>query len=140
MGFMYPSAEWMKELKRICNEDGEFKNSVGKFKGSFVFQVLPEPGKLEKPAFLKFAIADGSATDAGAAETLDELGDVDYVLEGNYTIWKEVISGKREPLRSIMTRKLKVTKGKQLTLLKNTKMAMRMISNSVKVSSVFADE
>ncbi len=135
MGFKYPSDEWMKELKRICNDDKEFKDAVGTFGGIFVFQLEPEPGKLEKRTYLFLQIQDGNITNAGELPSIDDRPDLDYILEGSFSVWKDVITGKREPLRAIMTRKLKLVKGKQLALLKNTKMAMRMINNCVKVDT-----
>ena len=55
-------------------------------------------------------------------------------------MWKDTVKGKQEPLPALATRKVKMIKGSQLKLLKQVKMAMRMMNNCAKVEAVFVDE
>jgi putative sterol carrier protein len=61
-------------------------------------------------------------------------------MSAKYTQWKEVISGQLEPLRAIMTRKMKLVKGSQLKILKYVKFTLKMMSNSKAVDSDFGLE
>jgi putative sterol carrier protein len=140
MAVLYPSDGWIKELDRICNEDPEFKVAAGDFSGKFIFQIEAEPGKLEETAFLSVRVKDGVSSEARALSSLDECPDADYIVTGKYTAWKNIVQAKLEPLRAIMTRKLKLIKGSQLKVLKEVKLTLKIMNNCVKVDAEYADE
>ena len=140
MGVLYPSDEWIKELDRICNEDPEFKAVAGSFSGKFIFQVDKEAGKLDETAFLSVRVQDGVSSEARALASLDECPDADYIVAGKYSAWKNVVQAKQEPLRAIMTRKLKLTKGSQLKILKEVKLTLKIMNNCMKVDAEYPDE
>ncbi len=140
MAVPYPSDPWIKELQRICNADPEFKGACGDFSGKMVYQIDSEAGKLDKTAYL-FAWADrGQVKEAQALASLEERPDAEYVIAGKYSVWKEVVKGRQEPLRALMTRKLKLIKGSQLKILKQVKFALRVMHNCTLVDATFPDE
>jgi putative sterol carrier protein len=140
MAVLYPSDEWIKELDRICNEDPEFKEAAGSFSGKFIFQIEKETGKLDETAFLSVKVENGLSSEAQALASLDEVPDADYIVTGKYSAWKNVVQGKLEPLRAIMTRKLKLIKGSQLKILKEVKLTLNIMNNCVKVDAEYPDE
>lgn len=140
MAVLYPSDEWIKELDRICNADPEFKAAAGTFSGKFIFQIEKEAGKLDETAFLSVKVEDGVSSEARALASLDECPDADYIVTGKYSAWKNVVQAKLEPLRAIMTRKLKLIKGSQLKILKEVKLTLKIMNNCVKVDAVYPDE
>ena len=140
MAVLYPSDEWIKELARICNEDPEFKDAAGDFSGKFIFQVEAEPGKLDETAFLTVRVADGVSSEPRALGSADECPDADYIVSGKYSVWKNVVQAKQEPLRAILTRKLKLVKGSQLQVLKQVKLTLKIMNNCVKVDAEYPDE
>lgn len=140
MAVLYPSDDWIKELDRICNEDPEFKVAAGSFGGKFIFQIEKEPGKLDETAYLSIRVKDGVSSEARALSSLDEVPDADYIVTGKYSAWKNVVQAKLEPLRAIMTRKLKLTKGSQLKILKEVKLTLKIMNNCVKVDAEYPDE
>jgi putative sterol carrier protein len=140
MAFPYPSDAWIKELRRVCNDDPEFTDSCTNFSGKMVWQIEAEPGRLDKTAYLYCWIHHGELKEAEALNSTDEKPDVEYIITGKYQAWKEIVKGRLEPLRALTTRKVKLVKGSQLKLLKQVKMAMRMMNNCVKVDAIFVDE
>ena len=110
MAVLYPSDAWIKELDRICNEDPEFKDAAGNFSGKFVFQIEKEPGKLDETTLLSIKCDNGVTSEARALSSIDDCPDADYVVTGKYSAWKGIVQAKLEPLRAIMTRKLKLIK------------------------------
>ncbi len=140
MGKRYPSDEWIKELERVCNEDPEFKDACGDFSGKFVLQIEAEPGKLDKTVYLFFWADQGVAKECCALSSLDERPDAEYVITGKYSVWKEMVRGKLEPLRGLMTRKIKLVKGSQLKLLKQVRFTLKLMNNSTKIDTAFVDE
>jgi len=140
MAVLYPSDEWVKELDRICNEDPEFKTAAGNFSGKFIFQIEAEPGKLDETAFLSIRVDGGVSSEPRALASPDECPDVDYIVSGKYSVWKNVVQAKQEPLRAIMTRKLKLVKGSQLKVLKEVKLTLKLMNNCTKIDAEFVDE
>ena len=140
MALLYPSDGWIKELQKICNADPEFKDTCGDFSGKFIFQIEAEPGKLETTGYLFFWADRGGAKEAQALSATDERPDAEYVIAGKYSVWKDVVTGKQEPLRALMTRKLKLIKGSQLKVLKQVKLALKMMNNCTKIDAQFPDD
>lgn len=140
MAVLYPSDGWIKELDRICNDDPEFKVAAGAFAGKFVFQIEEEPDKLDETVFLSIQVKDGVSSGARALSSLDECPDADYIVAGKYTAWKNIVQAKLEPLRAIMTRKLKLVKGSQLKILKEVKLTLKIMNNCAKVDAEYPDE
>jgi putative sterol carrier protein len=140
MAVLYPSDEWIKELDRICNEDPEFKEAAGSFAGKFIFQIEKEEGKLHETALLSVKVENGVSSEARALASLEDCPDADYIITGKYSAWKNIVQAKLEPLRAIMTRKLKLIKGSQLKILKEVKLTLRIMNNCTEVDAVYADE
>jgi hypothetical protein len=140
MGVLYPSDEWIKELRTVCNNDPEFKEACGDFGGKFIFQIDAEPGKLDTPAYLFLWVDRGEAKDAMALSSPEERTDAEYVIAAKYSMWKRIVQGKQEPLRAIMTRKVRLTRGSQLKILKEARFAVKMINSCTHVDVEFVDE
>ena len=140
MPVLYPSDAWIKELQGICNADPEFRELSAHFTGKFIFQIEAEPGVLEKPVFLFCQPEGGEVKEALEIASPDERPDAEYIITGKYPVWKKVVQGKQEPLRALMTRKLKLIKGKQLKLLKEVKLALKLINSCTQVDATYPDE
>ncbi len=140
MPALYPSDEWIKALQGICNADPEFRELGAHFTGNFIFQIEAEPGVLEKPVCLFCRPDGGELKEAMEIASPEERPDADYIITGSYPVWKNVVQGRQEPLRALMTRKLKLIKGKQLKLLKEVKLALKIINACTLVDAEYPDE
>jgi len=140
MPVLYPSDGWIKEFQKICNGDPEFKELGGHFTGKFIFQIEAEPGLLDKPSYLFYFPDRGEVKEAMALSSPDERADADYVIAGKYSVWKNIVQGKQEPLRALMTRKLRLVKGRQLKILKEVRLALKIMNSCLKVDAEFPDE
>jgi putative sterol carrier protein len=136
MGFTYPSLAWIKELERICNTDPTFKDACSDFSGKMMFHIEADD-KLGKDVCLFVDIGDGRVKEAAEYADMKDRPDTDYIMSAKYTQWKNVINGELEPLRAIMTRKMKLVKGSQLKILKYVQFTLKMMSNSKAVDSSF---
>jgi hypothetical protein len=137
---LYPSDERIKELQRVCNEDPEFRDACSGFSGKLVFQIDAEPGKLDDTAHLFCWPDRGDFGEAMALASADERPDVETIIAGKYSAWKEVVTGGQEPPRALMSRRVKLVEGSQLKLLKQVKFALRMMHNSTQIDARFPDE
>ena len=140
MPVLYPSDEWIKELQRISNSDPEFKELGEHFTGKFIFQIEAEPGLLDKTCYLFYFPDRGVVKEAMAISSLDDRPDSDYIITGKYSVWKNIVQAKQEPLRALMTRKLRLIKGKQIKILKEVRLALKIMNTCIKVDAEFPDE
>jgi putative sterol carrier protein len=136
MGFTYPSLAWIRELERICNADPEFKDAVSDFVGKMVLHIEADE-KLGKDVSLFIDVGDGRIKESAEYASVQDRPDADYILSAKYAVWKEAIAGRLEPLRAIMTRKMKLVKGSQMKILKYVKFTLRMMTNAMTVDSTF---
>ena len=83
---------------------------------------------------------EGREKEALEIASPEERPDAEYIITGKYPVWKNVVQGKQEPLRALMTRKLKLIKGKQLKLLKEVKLALKLINSCTQVDATYPDE
>lgn len=137
MPVRYPSDAWVKQLQDICNADPEFREIGAHFTGKFIFRIEAEPGVLDHDVHLFCWPDNGEVKEAAEIGSPEERPDVDYIVTGAYRVWKDVVQGKQEPLRALMTRKLKLIKGKQLKLLKEVKLALKLINACKQVDATF---
>ena len=128
--------EWIRELERICNADPEFKDAVSDFVGKILLHMEADE-KLGKDVSLYIDVGDGRIKESAAYESIQDRPDAEYVLSAKYSVWKEVIAGRLEPLRAIMTRKMKLVKGSQMKILKYVKFTLKMMTNAMTVESSF---
>jgi putative sterol carrier protein len=139
MAFIFPGLEWTQEVQRICNADPEFKEAVQDFNGKMMFHIEADE-KIDKSVCLFLDIADAQVKEAAEYADMKDRPDTDYILSAKYTQWKEVITGQLEPLRAIMTRKMKLVKGSQLKMLKYVKFTLKMMDVTKAVDSDFSLE
>jgi putative sterol carrier protein len=139
MGFLFPSLEWAKEVQRICNADPEFKDAVQDFSGKMMFHIEADE-KLAKDVCVFLDIGDAQVKEAAEYADMKDRPDTDYILSAKYAQWKDVITGQLEPLRAIMTRKMKLVKGSQLKILKYVKFTLKMMDITKTVDSFFGLE
>jgi hypothetical protein len=140
MPVLYPSDAWIKELQGICNADPEFRELGAHFSGKFIFQIEAEPGALEKTVCLFCWPDRGELREAAEIASPEERPDAEYIITGSYPVWKNVVQAKQEPMRALMTRKLRLIKGKQLNLLKEVRLALKLMNTCTRVDAVFPDE
>jgi len=140
MPVRYPSDAWIKELQKLCNADPEFRKMGAHFSGKFIFQIEAQPGVLDKTVSLFCWPDRGEVKEAAEIASPEERPDADYIITGSYPVWKNIVTAKQEPLRALMTRKVKLVKGKQLTLLKEVKLALKLMNTCARVDAEFPDE
>lgn len=140
MSPVYPSDEWIESFQLVCNNDPEFRDACASFSGKMLWQIEEEPGKLPR-SILLFSWPDhGYIREAQALGKAEDRPDVEYIITGKYSVWKAIVKGELEPVRALITRKVKLTKGSQMKLLKQVRMAMRMMKNCSLVQTQFFDE
>ena len=65
--------------------------------------------------------------------------DADFILEATYSFWKDIITGKADPVAALLSRKIKVKKGSFLTLIQYSSAAVKLANTTRNVPTKFVD-
>jgi putative sterol carrier protein len=125
MAFKFPSDEWIKELSKQLNGSEAYEQSAKDWEGDFVFVVEPDEAYSDT-AYLFLGLYHGKSSDAAAVASLDER-EVEFVLRAPFSIWRQVIEGKLDPIQGMMTRKMKV-QGNMMKIMRYPKAAKEIVT------------
>ena len=137
MAVMFPSIEWLNELKDSLNADKAFEKAAAKWEGSLVMHVQADE-LLDKETIMWIDPYHGKIRDAKIINSLDEE-ESEFVLGAKYSTWKAIINGEMDSMKAMMKGKIKV-QGKLTTLLKQTKASNALIKVQQNMDTVFMDE
>ena len=138
MSVLFPSEEWVLEVREKLNANPAYQKAAGKWEGTFVFHILPEENLLDEEFILWTDPWHGQMRSAKRLSSLDDET-VNYGLVGKYSVWKKVIMGNLDSTKAMMTGKLKVS-GKMSYLLRNKKAADVIVSTLKGMDVKFIDD
>jgi putative sterol carrier protein len=125
MTIVFPSDEWIKELRVQLNASKAYEKSALNWEGDFVF-VVQADNAYPETAYLFLGLYHGKST---AAEALNELDGrkAEYVISAPFSTWRKVIEGKIDPIQGMMTRQLKL-KGNMMMIMRYPKAAKEIMA------------
>jgi putative sterol carrier protein len=125
MAFPFPSDAWIKELSHQLNQSASYERSAKDWEGDFIFVVEPDEAYADT-AYLFLGLYHGKSTDAALLDSGDER-DAEFVLRAPFTVWRRVIEGQLDPIRGMMTRRLKLS-GNMMKIMRYPKAAQEIVS------------
>ena len=125
MSLLFPSEAWVLALKDALNQHAGYQEAAKKWEGDLSFVIEPGPG-LDAPKYLYLDLWHGECR--GAAELPDLTETVpEFSIAAPLQTWRQVIEGKVDPIRGLMTRKLKLT-GPMTKIMKTPKAALELVN------------
>ena len=91
-----------------------------------------------KTLYIFMALKDGKCTGARFVKEPSEV-EAGFALSAKYEVWKEILSGKGDPMKAIMQGKMKLA-GDMMKVMKYTKGATLLGQLTAKVPVEFFDE
>jgi Putative sterol carrier protein len=128
-GFIFPSPQWAEAFCKALNVYKEYREAAKDWIWDVVFvasnipsevvnavaQLMGLSGVTSNAGAMKFRLRNGTCQ--GSEFYIDaSKADADYILEADYSLWKDLIQGKVDPVGAILSRKIRVKKGSFLTL------------------------
>ncbi|MBL7183366.1 MAG: SCP2 sterol-binding domain-containing protein [Anaerolineae bacterium] len=118
----FGSMEYMEEVRRRSNADEEYQRLAKDESDSYLMIVKAEPDKgIPETLAIGYAADHGAITEVWVGERK-----TDFVLQGSYGVWVRILTGKLDPNKAMMMRKLKV-KGNLLQLLRTADATIRWL-------------
>ena len=118
----FGSMEYLEEVRRRSNADEEYQRLAKDESDSYLMIVKAEPDKsIPETLTVGYAADHGTITDVWIGER-----ETDFILTGPYGVWVQILTGRLDPNKAMMMRKLKV-KGNLLQLLKTADATIRWL-------------
>jgi len=116
MSAIFPSMEWLENLKEKLNNDDQYARIAKKWEGDMVCQ-LESDDRLKEQAILYIDLWHGKCRDVAI---WDEIGEKKpaFILKASYGNFLRVLQGDLDPMQAMLTRKL-VVKGNMAMIMRN---------------------
>ena len=125
MAFTFPSGAWIQALSRQLNESESYERSARDWEGDFLFVVEPDEDYGET-TYLFLGLHHGKSTGAAHVASQDER-EAEFLIRAPYGVWRRVIEGDLDPIRGMMTRRLKLS-GNLMKVMRYPKAAQEIVS------------
>lgn len=124
MASVFPSEEWLKDLKDHLNSDEQYAKIAKKWEGDLVFYVEPA-GALKEPIKLYLDLWHGKCRDVYYLDKDDDR-EVKFILRATFTNFVKVLTGEMDPMQAMLTRKLNV-KGSMAYMMRNVPTVLEFV-------------
>lgn len=128
------SEDWARSWCQALNGDPAFRAAAGVWAGD-VTLVMTQSSAPEAPQrSVRVEIRHGECLTTKPAPE-PEPSEASYVLAGTGTTWRDVLSGRQNPLTALMTGKLRLTRGSLVALLPYGAMARELIRLAIEMNA-----
>ncbi|MFP5225589.1 MAG: SCP2 sterol-binding domain-containing protein [Actinomycetota bacterium] len=136
----FPSSEWLDAYVDKINSSDEYQEAAATWEGDLVYVFGAEPDKgVPEDVWVWVDLWHGKCRDYRYGVTPDEGSSAKFLIRAPYTRWKEVMKGELDPIKGMMTGKLKL-KGNLPMLVRYTRAAKVLVKLAGEVPTEFADE
>ncbi len=134
MGIQFATDEWIKALMAELNASDNYAKAAQKWEGDFYF-VVDAGGGLAEPVYMYMDLWHGQCRDAYKVDDPGEKSP-EFVMSAPVSVWRSVFEKKMDPIRGMMSGKLKL-KGNKMKVLKAPKAAIAMVECCTQIDTVY---
>ncbi|MDH5510741.1 MAG: SCP2 sterol-binding domain-containing protein [Nitrospinota bacterium] len=140
MSQKFPSDGWTQSFGRVINASADYKQRGKNWRAgavSFIVTAAPEIGMTQDFGMF-LDLHEGECRSARSC-TLAEAEKAPFMIRAEYGWWKSVIRGSLEPVRGLITGKLKL-KGDLTVIVRHIGAAKSLAECAAQVDTIFQDE
>jgi putative sterol carrier protein len=125
MAIIFPSEDWIRAAMIEVNKSADYAAAASNWEGDIIFVVTAVPEKREGMQLYMdlwhgkcreaFEVADPSSQNS------------EFVITGPLAVWRKVLEGKVDPIRSLVSRQLRL-KGNLMKVMKAPKAAVELVN------------
>jgi putative sterol carrier protein len=137
---LFPSEAWLTELADKVNASKEYEEAAAAWEGDLCFVIEAEPDVgIPNDVCAWVDLWRGKCRDFKYGLSAEEGGKAKFVLRAPYARWKQVINQELDPVKGMMSGKLKL-KGDIFTMIRHVKAAKAFVVVTGTVQTEFIDE
>ncbi|GAB4528801.1 MAG: SCP2 sterol-binding domain-containing protein [Anaerolineae bacterium] len=131
---LFATEAWLQQLHQEINRSEAYRQAARNWEGDFYFVVEPE-GSLAEPVYMYMDLWHGTSRAAFIVQDSAEK-DPEFIISAPASTWKDVIELRLDPLKGLMTKKLKL-KGNMAKIMRAVKAANELVRCTTRVPTEF---
>jgi len=125
----FPSIEWAEQFCRLINDSDEYLKAAKGWVWPIIFVVKNIPDSVSPDADsvgLYVDLDNGRCKGVRLVRDLDSE-DAPFIIEGDYQNWMDIIVNGVDPVKALVTRRIRLVKGNFSTILRYPKAAITLV-------------
>ncbi len=138
--FKFPSPEWTSAYKDAVNANAAYRAAGKDWTHGAVAMIVkanPALGLVEDAAMI-LDVHGGECRGTRYVSSEEATNGAPFVIVGEYGYWKDVITGKDDPIKAMMQNKLKLVKGNLPTIIRYVESSRQLVKSASAVPTEFA--
>lgn len=132
----FGTPDWIEEYVKTLNENKAYEEAAITWEGDFLFIVWPEKeAGIDKEVVMWMDLWHGKCRDHAMLPNR-EARKTAFIYEGEYANWKEIIEGRLDPIKALLTRKMKLT-GDRAKVMRATRAAKELVRTAQMIKTEF---
>ncbi len=132
----FGTLQWIEQFVTTLNKNKAYEEAAETWEGDFLFIVWPskEGGNVEE-IVMYMDLWHGKCREYALLPNR-EARETAFIYEGEYANWKEIIEGRLDPIKALLTRKMKL-KGDRAKVMRATRAAKELVRTAQMVKTEF---
>ncbi len=133
---LFGTDEWLESYVKTLNENKAYEEAAATWEGDFLFIVWPDKEiGIEEELVMWMDLWHGKCR---AFEMLPsrDAKETAFIYEGEYANWKEIIEGRLDPIKALLTRKMRLT-GDRAKVMRATRAAKELVRTAQMIKTEF---
>jgi putative sterol carrier protein len=137
MSHAFPSPEWTAAYKDAVNANAAYREAGKTWTHGAVAFVVEKDTALGLPDDCAMILDVHGGECRGTRWVARSVAEAEapFVIVGRYDRWKDVITGKDDPIKSMMQNKLRLTKGHLPTIIRYVESSRQLVKSASAVDS-----
>jgi putative sterol carrier protein len=136
MSVLFGTDDWIKALKTEVNGSEKYRNAAKTWEGDFYFVIDAGQG-IPETVYMYMDLWHGECREAYKVDDPGEKSPA-FVLSGPVTVWRKVLEKKADPIRTMMTRQLKL-QGNMMKIMKVPRAATELVECCTRLDTEWPD-
>jgi len=134
MAYIFPSEEWVAQLRAKINSSAAYASSAKTWEGDFHFIVEPT-GTMKEPVKLYLDLWHGQCRDAYLVKAEDDKKP-EFIIAGSLETYRRIFDKKLDPIQALMSRKLKL-QGNMGKVMRAVKATLDLVNCAASVDTTY---
>jgi putative sterol carrier protein len=132
----FGTKDWLEAFVKTLNENKAYEEAAETWEGDFLFIVWPDKELgIEEELVMWMDLWHGKCRGYEMIDNRDAK-DTAFIYEGEYANWKEIIEGRLDPIKALLTRKMKLT-GDRAKVMRATRAAKELVRTAQMIKTEF---
>ncbi len=132
----FGTEEWLVAYVKALNENPAYEEAAHDWEGDFLFIVWPdEDAGVSEEIVLWMDLWHGKCRGYDVFPNR-EAKQTAFIYEGSYANWEAIVEGRLDPIKALLTRKMKLT-GDRAKVMRATRAAKELVRTAQMVKTEF---